>query len=1359
MKAQSSSGLRVSLACLLLLVAGVAASSLQAAEASAEGLAFFESKIRPVLVAECYECHAGKESKGGLRLDTREALLKGGSTGPGLEPGNPEASLLIETLAHSTAEADLHMPKNGAKVDDAILQDFIKWVKMGAPDPRDKPVAENAPPVSWDQQYALRKQWWSLQPVKTPKVGARTATDAEQVDAFIFAKMKEQNLKPAGEAGKLTLIRRLSFALTGLPPKPDEVAAFVKDDAPDAWEKLVDHYLGSPAFGETWARHWMDLVRYAESHGSENDPNIPFAWRYRDYLIRAFNEDVPYDEFAREHVAGDLMKPRWNDELGINEAALATANLRLVEHGFQPVDSLAEQVNFVDNQIDVFSKTFLGLTVSCARCHDHKFDAISQKDYYALYGIFASTKMGQITLDKPERLNLHKPELTELKAKIKGVLAKEWIEAAKGWPKMLMSGGELDQTRQSILAELTLLRAGARGEALRNKGAVVSGPVPDAMACWTFDDGAKDRVGQMNGELQGGATIRNGRLVLNGEDAYMRTAPLPKDVTVKTLEAWVSLADLEQGGGGVVTIESAKGDIFDSITYAERDPKQWMVGSDFGKRTIAVDGPDESANPDKLIHVAIVHDENNRLTIYRDGKPYGQSYVAKKEMEIFQAGSAHVLLGRRHLGGGRAFLKGEIEEARLYDHALTAAEVKASHDAGVGSVSEGELLASLTPELRKVYESLQQKLKAIEASPESGMAAAWQKALSDSLKNVRSPLYPWVKLKDRRGKSFTTAWENIQKVSRDEVEESRAFNKTNFISLWDLTKEKDYVAWSKIGSGLPVRPYAPGEFTIEPDGDVFLTGIMPGGIQTNAWSTKNNALLASPYFKMDGNAMSFRMAGHRGGGVRVIVNNYPLGNNGTFPAFREEIGRLKWVKLDTTYRKGSQAYVEFTTYDDMTRPKRPGNEKEDKNAINESDGRSWFAVSDVVIHKGDVDAPREVLYPVTWLYDGAVPAEAKDLATAMSSRLIDAVEAWEQNKLTAEQQSYLDYFTAQGLLPVNLTTLPEVSELVKKYRQLEGEIPVPQRAPGPIDGEGQDAHLMTRGDPKLQGELVQRAFLTALGGELAMPDKQKASRESGRLELAEALTKPRNPLFSRVMVNRLWHWLFGKGLVGSVDNFGRLGDKPVHPELLDYLAARFEQEGYSVKKMVRLLATTQTWRMSSESSAEAGQSDPDNHYWSHARVRRLDAEMIRDAMLQASGQLDPAMYGEPMGNTKFRRSLYLPERRNGPDAFLEVFDRPKPSVTRGQRDTTNTPAQSLTMMNSDYVHLLAERWVRSMKRDMPDASIETLVQKAYEAAMGRLPVEKEMEAAKAFLSDAPDDEAWTNYLQAVFALKEFIYLR
>jgi len=385
---------------------------------------FFESKIRPVLAQDCYECHSkATKAKGGLLLDSRPGWQAGGDSGPAIVPGDAAKSLLIQSIRHE--HEDLAMPKNGAKLDADVIAAFDKWVTDGAVDPRDTPPSAEqvAKDTDWKSVLERRKQWWALQPLKVGSGKSKVESD-HPVDAFIEAKLAEQGLKLSPPVDSTTLLRRLSFVLNGLPPPTDQLSTTRL-----SLSDVVDQLLASPRYGETWARHWLDWVRYAESYGSEGDPAIPYAWRYRDYVIRAFNSDVPYPQMVREAIAGDLLaKPRINDD--INESALGIGQLRMVLHGFSPTDTLDEMVTFTDNQIDVVTKAFQGLTVSCARCHNHKFDAISQTDFYALYGIFTSTRPAVIDVTAPDVGKQQRSKLASLKQQIKALVGKAWLKKA-----------------------------------------------------------------------------------------------------------------------------------------------------------------------------------------------------------------------------------------------------------------------------------------------------------------------------------------------------------------------------------------------------------------------------------------------------------------------------------------------------------------------------------------------------------------------------------------------------------------------------------------------------------------------------------------------------------------------------------------------------------------------------------------------------------------------------------------------------------------------------------------------------------------------------------------------------------------
>jgi hypothetical protein len=356
--------------------------------AATKRLEFFEKKIRPVLVAHCYKCHAddAKNLRGGLRVDTRAGLQQGGDSGPAVVPGKPEKSLILQALRYS--EDFYQMPPDG-KLPKNVAADFETWIRGGAVDPRDgKAVAKKT--IDFDSA----REHWAFQPVqdaKPPTVRNRS-WGRTPVDDFILARLEAKGLPPAAPADRRTLIRRVTFDLTGLPPTPDEVEAFLADDSPGAFERVVDRLLSSPHYGERWARRWMDVVRFAETNGHNRDIEKPNAFRYRDYLIDAFNQDVPFDRFILENLAGDKLEPRTTAFGRFNGSVMGTGMLWFSELHHNPVDALLQRADQVDVQIDTVGKAFLGLTLGCARCHDHKFDPVPITDYYALAGIFHSTK-------------------------------------------------------------------------------------------------------------------------------------------------------------------------------------------------------------------------------------------------------------------------------------------------------------------------------------------------------------------------------------------------------------------------------------------------------------------------------------------------------------------------------------------------------------------------------------------------------------------------------------------------------------------------------------------------------------------------------------------------------------------------------------------------------------------------------------------------------------------------------------------------------------------------------------------------------------------------------------------------------
>ncbi len=381
---------------------------------AAEDAALFERRVRPLLVSKCQSCHGEQKQFAGLRLDSRDAILRGGLNGAAAVPGHASSSLLIKAVKHLGPK----MPP-GDKLSDAEIETLEKWVESGMNWP------SGGAPATPKLYEKLMREHWSFQPVRPQQIPP--GSQANAIDRFLDAKLKAAKLSMGNPAEKRILARRAAYVVTGLPPVPMLLNEFLSDNSESAYGSYIDKLLASPRYGEHWARHWMDVVRFAETYGYEWNYEIQGAWRYRDYLIRAFNLDLPYDKFVREHIAGDLAaKPRLND--GRNESVLATAFYRLGEMGHDNCDQFRElRTDVVDNQIDTLTKAFQGVTVACARCHDHKIDPVPTEDYYALYGILNSSRPLARTINSSPQPTA---KLVALKAKIRGELARAWLNSA-----------------------------------------------------------------------------------------------------------------------------------------------------------------------------------------------------------------------------------------------------------------------------------------------------------------------------------------------------------------------------------------------------------------------------------------------------------------------------------------------------------------------------------------------------------------------------------------------------------------------------------------------------------------------------------------------------------------------------------------------------------------------------------------------------------------------------------------------------------------------------------------------------------------------------------------------------------------
>ncbi len=844
---------------------------------------------------------------------------------------------------------------------------------------------------------------WSLQPIERPALPQleRSQWPRNPVDWFVLAQLKAAGLDPGPEADRPALIRRLTFDLTGLPPTPEEIDAFVADPDPDSYEHQVDRLLASPHFGERFGRMWLDVARFTESQGFEYDKLRERAWHYRDWVVASINADLPYDRFMMLQVAGDVLEPVARE--GLVAAALLVCG-PWDEAGNGQANETQKAITRQDELEDLIGtvcQAFLGMTVHCARCHDHKFDPIPQTDYYRMQSVFAGVRHGERALATAAEIDVREARLAEI------------------------------ARRQALLeGELAVLDARGRTRVLERRAPIgqptVNAPVPRSR--WRFEGDLSDEIGSLHGRLEGSARLERGRLLVDGSESHVITAPLKVDVREKTLEAWVALETLDQGGGAAISLETGDGQVFDAIVFGERQARKWIAGSNGFERTRDLDAAGEDRGPGELVQMAAVYRADGVIQLYRNGQLYGESWTPSSAPIDFRAGNAHLLFGMRHRGGANAFLRGEIEEASLYDRALTDDEVSQSFEASGFAMSETERVAALTP--------------------------------------------------------------------AEQIERSRLLT-----AIVEVRAERD---------GMPAL----------------------------------------------------------------------------------ELG-----------------YV----------------------------GRREQPVPTALLMRGDVKSPGEVVTP------GALSC-------------------------------------------VNVPF---------------GDFPIAADAPE--------------------------------------ADRRRA--------FAFWLADPHNPLPARVIMNRLWQWHFGRGLVSTSSDLGRSASRPTHPELLDWLACELHERGWSLKSLHRTIVTSATYRQSSVCERRSLATDADNLLLWRFAPRRLEAEMVRDAILKVSGALDERIGGpsfRPFEALPFpantyrpldldlpgfrRRSIYRMNVNSGKEPLLDVFDCPDPAIRTPVRGSTTTPLQALAMMNDPFVLREAERFANRVL-DETDGGLPAAIDRAWRCALGRAPLETEAEEA------------------------------
>ena len=627
-----------------------------AATMAAEPQVDFDKQIAPLLAEHCFACHGPSSGapEGNLPLHSRASVSEGGDSGPAVVGGDLKASVLWDRVA-----ADEMPPKHPLNAEDKAL--IKTWIVQGA-----EWGADPIDPFAFSTTRRAGRDWWSLQPLRQVEPPLALlgdgASEGREIDALIRQGLRKRGLSPSPPAERRDLLRRIYFDLIGLPPSWEQMAAFESAaDLDAAYEATVNKLLASEHYGERWGRHWLDVVRFGESDGFERNHPRRDAWHYRDWVINALNDDMPYDQFVHMQLIGDQLQPGYEGAAATGFWVAGVHNT--VVGGSERMKKLARQ-DEIEEVLATLGQSFLGLTINCARCHDHKFDPVSQQEFYQLASAISGLRHGAGEIPSAAAV----ARLKELDGRIAKIQRQRETIRQRARDRILAARADSDSRSPST--------------------------APTPFARWDFEGDYRDSVGQLHGKPHGNAKVENGALVVDGQ-SFVETEPLPTDVGPKTLEALVQVETLEQAGGGVITLETTNGVVFDSIVFAEREPKRWMAGSNGFVRTDSFGGPEDVEAAKQPIHLVFVYHQDGRIIGYRNGVPYGHA-IRKSGLQSYKGRETEFIFGLRHKPpGGNRFLKAKIHHAAFYNRALTASEVEAAAANATNFVSSAEIKAWL----------------------------------------------------------------------------------------------------------------------------------------------------------------------------------------------------------------------------------------------------------------------------------------------------------------------------------------------------------------------------------------------------------------------------------------------------------------------------------------------------------------------------------------------------------------------------------------------------------------------------------------------------------------------------------------